>query len=76
MKQFFKGWANFFLGLETKEAKRKSKICIKCKHIKKGKIEILKDNQIEEINGAYCNLCKCPLIAKLRSNDKCPKGKF
>lgn len=76
MKEFFKGWTNYFLGLKTEEAKRKAKICVQCNRIKKGKIEILKDDQIEEINGAYCGFCKCPLIAKLRSNDKCPEGKF
>lgn len=76
MKNFFTGWGNFLLGLNTKEAKRKANICLDCDHLESGKIEIIKDNKIKEISGAICGKCKCPLSAKLRSDDKCPIGRF
>ena len=76
MKEILKGWGNFALGLKTKEAKKKAEICLDCDHLENGKFEIIKDNKIKEISGAICGVCKCPLSTKLRSDDKCPKGKF
>lgn len=76
MKEIIKGWGNFALGLKTAEAKKKAEICLNCESLENGKIEIIKDNKIKEISGAICAECKCPLSAKLRSDDKCPKGKF
>lgn len=76
MKQFLKGWANYILNLNTEAARKKARICIECDFIKKGIFEVVKDNKIQEIEGAVCGVCNCPLTAKLRSNDKCPKGKF
>lgn len=76
MKEIFKGWTRTLLKQNTQEAKRKAKICINCEFIEKGKYEFIKDDEIKEAEGAVCGICKCPLIPKLRSDDKCPKGKF
>ena len=73
---FIQGWTNFVLNLENDSAKEKAKICLECDYLKKGKIEIIKDNEIKEISGFICGKCKCPLPAKLRSNSKCPLNKF
>jgi len=70
------GWSNLLFELETEKAKEKSFFCLECKERKFTNFEIIKDNQIKELNGYICNLCKCPLIAKLRSDSKCPLNKF
>lgn len=75
MIEVIKGWKNFILGL-NKNAREKAKKCVTCKHKTKGKIEFIKDSTIKEIEGFICGKCKCPLSAKLRSDDKCPLGKF
>lgn len=70
------GWANFVLNLKTVDAKIKASICNGCKHKKYAGYEIIKDNEIKELQGFICDKCKCPLSAKLRSNSKCPLKKF
>lgn len=76
MKNIIQGWSNLFLGLKTKEAKKKAEICLECESIQHGKYEIIKDNKIQQIAGAMCGECKCPLSAKLRSDSVCPLKKF
>ena len=70
------GWANLLLELETESAKEKSYFCLDCKERKFSKFELIKDNEIKELNGYICGICKCPLVAKLRSDSKCPLNKF
>lgn len=75
MIDFITGWKNFLIGLDA-NAKEKAKHCEKCPFNKLGKIEIIKEDDIKEINGRVCSLCSCPLSAKLRSKSKCKLGKF
>jgi predicted SprT family Zn-dependent metalloprotease len=70
------GWSNFLFELETEQAKEKSYFCLECKERKFSGYEIIKDNEIKELQGYVCNLCKCTLSAKLRSDSKCPLNKF
>lgn len=72
------GWKNFIDKPEVVEqkAKERAKICGACPKAKHGMLlAFIKDN-LEEIEGYYCDECKCPLSAKVRSNDKCPLGKW
>lgn len=73
--QIFKGWFNFLTGLDGL-AKEKAKHCNECPNKKHGKLlEFIKDD-LKEVEGFYCDICKCPLSAKLRSDDKCPLNHF
>lgn len=68
------GWKNLFYGLNTELARTRADHCTKCDHAKVGTWEkLINDDQIIEISGLKCDICKCPLSAKLRSTDeKCP----
>lgn len=70
------GWFNLVFDLKTEEAKKKAKHCMTCKHKKHGKMETIEENKIVEVFDFYCDLCKCPLKAKLRSDSKCDIGLF
>lgn len=72
----FEGWSNLALGLDTDGARLKAEICKTCEHAKQMKIEIIEDKQIKEISGLCCDICHCPLSAKLRSSSKCDLNKF
>jgi hypothetical protein len=72
------GWKNYIKKPEVTEtlAKQRAAVCAACLHAKQGKLmAFIKDN-LTEVRGAYCNLCKCPLSAKVRSNDSCPRDKW
>ena len=69
------GWRNFMDKTEVKEklALQRAKKCLNCTHNKKGILTAFIKDSIKEVEGNYCNLCKCPLSAKIRSiNEKCP----
>jgi hypothetical protein len=79
MEQIFKitkAWINVFKGMKTEEHIRKSKICGECPSKKYSKFVDFIDDELKEVKGFVCNECKCPLIAKIRSNDKCPLHKW
>ena len=69
------GWQNFIAKSEVSEklAKERAAECAKCTHAKKGKLLAFIKDDLKEIEGYYCDLCKCPLSAKLRSElETCP----
>jgi hypothetical protein len=68
-----KAWIKVFRHLTTKEDKRRSKICGKCEHAKHKIYLELIDDELKETKGMLCNLCQCPLSAKIRSTDICEK---
>lgn len=73
------GWRNFMIKSEVSENKAvsRAKHCERCKHAIKGKLLVFLKDDLKEIQGYKCNVCKCPLSAKLRSiNEKCPIGKW
>ena len=72
------GWKNFIAKSEVAESKarKRAEICSACPNAKKGKLlAFIKDN-LQEIEGYYCDECGCPLSAKLRSNEICPLNKW
>tara|TARA_R110002167_G_scaffold81296_2_gene222673 strand:+ start:10585 stop:10833 length:249 start_codon:yes stop_codon:yes gene_type:complete len=79
LKNIINGWANYIWpNIETEKlAKARAKICAGCIHSVKAKYEILKDDRIEEVKNHICDMCLCPLSAKLRSKEEtCPLDKW
>lgn len=79
LQDILNGWENFIDKSEVTEAlaKQRAEHCLKCDELKKGGLLSLIKDDIVEIQGYYCNICKCPLSAKLRSvNKKCPLNKW
>lgn len=72
------GWRNFIDKSEVIEetAKQRAAVCALCPHAKQGKLLTFIKDSIQEVEGAYCDQCGCPLSAKVRSNDICPKSKW
>jgi hypothetical protein len=73
------GWQNFLNKSEVSEslAKERAEKCNDCEHAKHGTITAFINDDLKEIQGSYCNLCKCPLSAKIRSkNEICPIQKW
>lgn len=78
VKSILAGWKNFIDKSEVIEevAKERAAICAECPHAKQGKVLAFIKDSLKEVEGAYCDVCKCPLSAKIRSNDICPKSKW
>jgi hypothetical protein len=73
------GWKNFILKSEVTEliAVERAIKCVECRHAKNGFLTAFINDDLKQIKGVYCEKCKCPLSAKLRSeNEKCPIGKW
>jgi len=47
----------------------RSKICGKCKHKTYTRYLELIKSEIKDVQGYYCNKCKCPLISKLKTDN-------
>lgn len=74
-----KGWENFTTKSEVTEelAKKRATECSKCSFLKKGILLAFIKDKLKEVEGTYCDKCKCPLSAKVRSeNEKCPLKKW
>jgi len=78
LKEIINGWKNYLDKSDVTEVKAKYRaiICAGCPHARQGKILTFINDSLKEIEGAYCNICKCPLSAKVRSNDICPQHKW
>lgn len=71
------GWSNFIEKSEVTEqlAEQRAKECLKCKDKSKALLLAFVKDKLKEVEGYKCNLCQCPLSAKLRSKkEKCPKN--
>lgn len=69
------GWKNFISKSEVSEAlaKKRAEKCVTCKHAKQGKLLAFIKDDLKEIESCYCDLCTCPLSAKVRSKyEPCP----
>lgn len=76
VKTILQGWKNFIDKPDVIEAvaSKRAAVCATCPDAKHGKVlAFIKDN-LKEIEGHYCDVCKCPLSAKVRSNDDCPNN--
>lgn len=78
LKEILTGWKNYIAKSEVPEsiAKERAAICSACPDAKHGKLLAFVKDSLREIEGHYCTLCGCPLSAKIRSNDICPKKKW
>lgn len=78
LKHILEGWHNYMEKPEVVEsvAEYRASICAECPELKHGKLLAFIKDELTEIEGCYCNECKCPLSAKIRSHDKCPLGKW
>lgn len=71
-----KAWLNVYKGLTTVEHKRKANICKGCPSRKYSKHLDFINDELIDVKGFVCSECGCPLIAKIRSTDDCPKNKW
>ena len=69
-----KAWVKVFKGTTTSEDKRKASICKTCDKSKYMPFLDFINDELKEVKGMICTGCGgCPLIAKIRSTDKCKK---
>ena len=71
-----KAWIKVKQGLITPEITNRASICEVCPSAKYKKHLDFVDDELKEIQGLVCLECSCPIIAKVRSTDKCPLGKW
>ncbi|MFL9836955.1 hypothetical protein ABS768_05555 [Flavobacterium sp. ST-75] len=78
LNEILSGWKNFIQKSKVTEntARKRAAMCALCPHATKGKLLVFIKDNLKEIQGTYCNICKCPLSAKVRSNDICPENKW
>ncbi|MES2484554.1 MAG: hypothetical protein V4581_01200 [Bacteroidota bacterium] len=78
INKILSGWKNYLEKSNVTEAlaTQRAALCAACSHAKQGKLLAFVKDNLTEIRGAYCNLCKCPLSAKVRSTDVCPLAKW
>jgi hypothetical protein len=78
LKEILSGWKNYLNKSEVTEtiAVSRARVCSICPHAKQGKLLAFVKDTLKEVEGAYCSACGCPLSAKVRSNDICPKNKW
>lgn len=77
MLNIITGWWNFMSKDEgsTELAKKRVEHCLPCKHRKEGALTAFINDELTEVQGAYCDVCLCPLSAKLRTpKEQCPIG--
>ncbi len=80
VKNILNGWQNFISKNEISEkiAKERALKCKGCVFAVESKtIKAFIKDEIKEVQGFVCDKCKCPLSAKIRSqNEKCPKKEW
>jgi len=80
-KKIFDGWKNYaFPSVNTEKlAQVRAQICSECPQAVYLLYTafIVKDKETKEIEGYVCDLCNCPLSAKIRSvKENCPDGRW
>lgn len=74
--QIFKiiqAWSLVLKGKTTSVHKQRASVCETCPSaIYKKYIDFVND-ELKEVKGFICDDCGCPLVAKIRSTDKCYK---
>jgi len=78
VQNILSGWKNYLSKSEVTEsiAQQRAALCASCPNARQGKLLTFINDSLKEIEGAYCNICKCPLSAKVRSKDICPIHKW
>jgi len=78
-KHVLEGWYNLLFKDERVEeiAKTRAEICYRCEHRKFGDLLVFLKSDFHSIQDFKCELCSCPLSAKIRSLDsKCDANKW
>lgn len=78
ISNIIKGWKAYLKKETTPLAIARAEICKGCEYAVIGSFEkFMPDDSLKIVQGLKCDKCKCPLSAKLRSQDeKCPLGKW
>jgi len=71
--KILKAWVQVARGFTTQEHKRRAAICSSCPDKKYTHYLDFINDDLKEVKGFVCTPCGCPLIAKIRSTDKCKK---
>ena len=66
----FKEWYQVIRKIKTPDEVRRAKICSGCEHRAHANFLQFAKGDIKEVQGFYCNLCKCPLVAKIKTTDE------
>jgi hypothetical protein len=81
LRAIVQGYRNYKFPIPSLEilANERATICSECPHCIENAVlkVVLPDKRIRKIEGAKCDVCKCPLSAKVRSlSEKCPKDNW
>lgn len=76
MSNIIKAWVSVLKQSTTKQHRKRAKKCKKCNHAKYSKFVDIINDELRDVKGLVCGKCSCPLIAKIRSDDKCPIDKW
>ena len=79
LSNILNGWQNFISKSEVTEklAKERALKCAECPSNKRGMLTAFINDDLKEVQGNYCDLCKCPLSAKIRSErETCELNKW
>ena len=78
INEIITGWENYIHKSEVVEevAIERANICSACPHAKKGLLLTMIKDELKNVEGYYCDLCKCPLSAKIRSTGSCEINKW
>jgi len=77
IKAIIQGWGNYAFAETTSEHLHRAEICAQCQHAVHGEmLDRIKD-EIVVIQGYKCDICSCPLSAKIRQDsERCPQNKW
>tara|TARA_R110002049_G_scaffold309180_1_gene518132 strand:- start:19465 stop:19704 length:240 start_codon:yes stop_codon:yes gene_type:complete len=79
MDQMFKiiqAWTKVFLKITNETHRERAEICNKCPLARYRSYVDFVDDELISVKGFVCTSCNCPIVSKVRSNDKCPLGKW
>jgi hypothetical protein len=72
-----KAWIEVLKQSTTDEQLRRANICRKCEYAEHRNYLQFINDKMEDVKGLVCTACDgCPIIAKVRSEAKCEKGKW
>jgi len=71
-----KAWIKVKNKLVNPEIKKRAEICDKCPSARYKRYLDFVDDELKDVQGMVCLECSCPIIAKIRSTDKCPLQKW
>jgi len=77
-KAIINGWTNYISeDVPNAVVSVRAEICGGCPHAVKAKLLFMVKDSLKEIQGYKCELCGCPLSAKIRQDvEKCDIGKW